>query len=265
MIIAQFLIIVGFIAYFAPQFLHLILNEQDAVAISNNALAIIISGFLVELIFIIQVIKHKRSQSNESSEVIDEHITRPARAQLGSTDYQSISRSPLKKGGTNFKTHKLQLVDNSRIEFKPSIQLILFSALFSLIGAGLAIGFLVGSHEVFPIFIGLIFVAVGIGMFIHLGSNKTFDRHIGWFWQGSNKDNKVSRIEQCKNACRLNEVKAVQVIKERVTHNKGSYYSYEINLVRSDNSRINVVDHGSKKTIDKDAQQLADFLRVPII
>ena len=94
----------------------------------------------------------------------------------------------------------------------------LFSALFSLIGAGVSIGFVINAKEIFPIFIGLIFFAIGIGMFIYLGRNKTFDRSIGWYWQGKNDDNIVSRIERCKNACRLSEIKAVQIVKERVSN-----------------------------------------------
>jgi hypothetical protein len=54
------------------------------------------------------------------------------------------------------------------------------------------------------------------------------------------------------------------VIAERVSGNKSSYLSYELNLVLSDGRRINVIDHGDKIKILVDAHDLAEFLDIPI-
>jgi hypothetical protein len=49
-----------------------------------------------------------------------------------------------------------------------------------------------------------------------------------------------------------------------VTGNKNSYYSYELNLVLDDGSRINVVDHGNLDRLRSDAQTLSRFLDKPV-
>ena len=43
-----------------------------------------------------------------------------------------------------------------------------------------------------------------------------------------------------------------------------SFYSYELNLVLADGSRVNVVDHGNLPRIRRDAAMLAGFLGVPL-
>ncbi len=50
----------------------------------------------------------------------------------------------------------------------------------------------------------------------------------------------------------------------RVSGNKSSYYSYELNLVLNDGSRINVVDHGNLKRLRSDTQTLSQFLGKPV-
>ncbi len=49
-----------------------------------------------------------------------------------------------------------------------------------------------------------------------------------------------------------------------MTGNKSSYYSYELNLVLDDGSRINVVDHGNLDRLRGDAQTLSRFLDKPV-
>lgn len=47
---------------------------------------------------------------------------------------QTIETSPLKRGGTNFKTKKLKQNSPSKLSFHPTIGLILFSSLFAGVG-----------------------------------------------------------------------------------------------------------------------------------
>ena len=58
----------------------------------------------------------------------------------------------------------------------------------------------------------------------------------------------------------LAEIYALQILKEYVQSDKGGYYSYEMNLVLADASRINVVDHGDVKRIRREAAMLAAVL-----
>jgi len=102
-----------------------------------------------------------------------------------------------------------------------------------------------------------------------------FDRSVGWFWKGSRIPVSPAKTGQRKNAAPLEQIHAVQLISEyvRETRRRGrgwspgktsSYRSYEINLVLKDGSRINVVDHANLPRIQQDAQQLGEFLDVPV-
>lgn len=62
----------------------------------------------------------------------------------------------------------------------------------------------------------------------------------------------------------LDDICAIQLISEYCSGDDSSYYSYELNLVLKDASRINVIDHGNKTRILEDTQILADFLDVPV-
>lgn len=60
-------------------------------------------------------------------------------------------------------------------------------------------------------------------------------------------------------------MRALQVLTEHVSSDKGSYRSYELNLVLADGSRLNVTDHGKLDRIMNDAKALSEFLEVPLI
>ena len=62
----------------------------------------------------------------------------------------------------------------------------------------------------------------------------------------------------------LKSIRAIQLVREYVSGNKNSYYSYELNLVCSSGDRINIVDHGSLRAIREDAELLANYLSLPV-
>ena len=62
----------------------------------------------------------------------------------------------------------------------------------------------------------------------------------------------------------LENIRAIQLIREYVRGNRNSYYSYELNLVCSSGDRINIVDHGSLRAIREDAEILAKYLSLPV-
>ena len=90
-------------------------------------------------------------------------------------------------------------------------------------------------------------------------------KNMDWcFWKGRKAPNEVLDIHALKNACKLEDIYALQLIAEYVRGNKSSYYSYEMNLVLKDGNRLNVVDHGNQTKLREDAQALATFLKVPV-
>ncbi len=54
------------------------------------------------------------------------------------------------------------------------------------------------------------------------------------------------------------------MLRERIRSKNGSYYSYEINLVLHNASRVNVIDHGNHQAVIEDAETLAQALGVPL-
>ena len=62
----------------------------------------------------------------------------------------------------------------------------------------------------------------------------------------------------------MENIRAIQLIREYVRGNRNSYYSYELNLVCSSGDRINIVDHGSLRAIREDAEILANYLSLPV-
>ena len=71
-----------------------------------------------------------------------------------------------------------------------------------------------------------------------------------------------------ESGVRIEDIYAIQVLAEVcVSHNKNRttrYNSYELNLVLTGGSRVNVIDHGNREQILEDARTLASFLGVPL-
>ena len=166
----------------------------------------------------------------------------------------NTSWEPLVGGGTNFCTHRLRpnpLGSNDLIEFEVTIASILFTvailiaALVSLISA-------ITSGSNGSILAAIAMMGFGIWHAYGLWEHKTvFDRiSCSFTHKGRTTD--------------LESIRAIQLVREYVSGNKNSYYSYELNLVCSSGDRINIVDHGSLRAIREDAEVLANYLSLPV-
>ena len=71
-------------------------------------------------------------------------------------------------------------------------------------------------------------------------------------------------VERGDSSAPLSSIHALQLLSEFVSGSKSSYYSYELNLVLNDGSRINVVDHGNLERLRSDASALSRFLDKPV-
>lgn len=68
-----------------------------------------------------------------------------------------------------------------------------------------------------------------------------------------------------KRIINFNEIYAIQIIWETVGRNShGTYKSYEINLVLRNKERVNILDHGDKKSVLSDALIISNIIWVPI-
>lgn len=193
---------------------------------------------------------------------------------LGDPLAERTDWGPARGGGASFRTHRLTRAGPARMAFRPTRGALAFYALFLIIGVGLLAGFTLtmgfpstGSATIrmtLPILIGLVFTVAGAGMLYAGASPIIFDVHRGEFWKGRMAPWEARSSGEMDSHTPLDRVHALQIISERVRSDDGSYYSYELNLVLDDGSRINVVDHGNLDELRADAATLADFIDRPV-
>ncbi len=101
-----------------------------------------------------------------------------------------VEISPLKPGGSNFKTHTLIEKSSSQLRYRPSIGGALFSLVFLSVGLGLVIynlfweSGLQNSPSLFNFFgfaIGLIFCLAGGFFVFYLFMPRIFDKQLGYY------------------------------------------------------------------------------------
>jgi len=165
------------------------------------------------------------------------------------------SWEPLVGGGTNFCTHRAQKnasLDGDIFVFKTTIQAYLFAFSFVALGAMFAISSAAGEFEDKIGLMGLGFLAFGWWYLWSLRRKESrFDRHSNELTQG-------------KKSFDLKNAEAIQLIREYVRGHENNYYSYELNLICSDGSRINIVDHGALRKLREDAALLAEYLSIRV-
>ena len=181
--------------------------------------------------------------------------------------------TPAKGGGASFTTRRLVQVHPDRPEFRPTLGARAFYLVFLLVGLGVGIG--VPVHEgltgtltigslTFPLVFGLIFATAG-GLMYYFGTKPIrFDKSSGYYWRGRKDPSLPLAGAAPKDSVRIEEIHALQILSEYCSGGDSSYYSYELNLVLKDGSRMNVVDHGKYDRLLEDAEVLANFLDVPI-
>jgi hypothetical protein len=186
---------------------------------------------------------------------------------------QKTEWSPEKSGGTNFRTHRLERVGVTRMEFRLTLGAKLFCWLFISMGVGIPLSIV--SQEIrrpntefvsilFVAFIGIVFAGVGFGMQHFMGKPRVFDKTSGRFWRGTQEPDLTRPQAEGDDFLALDQIYALQLLSEYVSGNKSSYHSYELNLVLDNGRRVNVIDHGSLRSLRDDARTLARFLNVPV-
>jgi hypothetical protein len=174
---------------------------------------------------------------------------------------------PAKSGGTNMSTHSLVEISPKQVEFKARGVALIFPWVFMVLGAGItvAIGMSLGgllqndlTFLYFGLPAGVSFFFIGFLILRNYITPRIFDLSTGYYWKGRKTH---TNMESVKEHCRLSDIHAIQLLQEYVGNR---YYSYELNLVLKDGNRLNVVDHGKLSLIRTDAEQLGQFLNVPV-
>ena len=165
------------------------------------------------------------------------------------------SWEPLVGGGTNFCTHRAQKnasLMGDVFVFKTTIQAYLFAISFVALGAMFAIASAAGEFDDKIGLMGLGVLAFGCWYLWSLRQKESrFDRY-------------SSELTQGKKSFDLRNAEAIQLIREYVRGDESSYYSYELNLICSDGSRMNIVDHGALRKLREDSALLAEYLSIPV-
>ncbi|ANH60963.1 hypothetical protein [Dokdonia donghaensis] len=181
-----------------------------------------------------------------------------------------VSWSPKAGGGANFKTKKLVQISDTELQYKASsfgkifgALFIIFPLVFTVLGITAISKFGFKSEGVLFALVPLIFIGVGIFIIKKFNSTITFNKSSGYFHRSKKKEITSLTVQEDAHNFKLDTIKALQILPERVRGDKSSYTSYEINLVFEDGSRYNIVDHGHRKSIETDAVTLSDFLGVP--
>lgn len=177
---------------------------------------------------------------------------------------------PAAGGGTNVRSRVLKQPAPHRLSFKPTLQALLFPAL--LLTGGAAFWYYRPLNDVDPAWIqdvvGLVLVVVGLRWAYGMSKPVVLDTRLGFCWSGWRAPGSVEVARGRKDCAVLEDVRAVQVLRERAGGGDGdggrSFNSYEINLVRADGSRLNLVDHGKLQVIRQDAEAVASLLEVPV-
>ena len=182
--------------------------------------------------------------------------------------------TPAAKGGTNIGTHALKHVNPQKIVFSATWGARLFTGIFILVGfavpSAAGVSYVQGGAGMDPVGLGVtilfgaVFALAGLFARSKMCSPRTFDQRLGSFWKGRRMPAEVGSQQVTDDHVPLKEIHAVQLLKEYISSDNGGYYSYELNLVLKDASRVNVVDHGKIARLRRDAAEVAGLLGVSV-
>jgi hypothetical protein len=170
---------------------------------------------------------------------------------------------PLVSGGASFRTRTLARVNPGRMEFPASLGAKLFAAVFGLMGLSAVVLGLANRHW-FPLLFGLGFAVLGAGLYYFGTTPVVFDRREGVFRRGRATSSALINRLAPQQQARLDDIHALQILRERVSGDDRTYDSFELNLVLTDGRRINVTDHGDYEALRRDAEVLGAFLARPV-
>jgi hypothetical protein len=193
---------------------------------------------------------------------------------------QQTAWAPLSHSGSNFQTHQLVLETPQTAVFTMTRGAKWFCGLLMFIGAFMLISWgankirsetwTFAEHDWGALLFVCIFGGIGFAMMRFMGRPVTFDKRSGYFWKGRTRPTDVFEPEELKNAARLEDIHALQVLEKLVQSSRSnnrsssSFYCYELNVVLNDGKRINAVEHGNRAKLKEDAKQLAEFLGKPL-
>jgi hypothetical protein len=124
-------------------------------------------------------------------------------------------------------------------------------------GAWVLVEHVHGRGLAWPVVAGAaLFVLIGLGLM--LGAARwRIDPVRGRLWRRA-------RPFSPEREVRTVDIVALQLLPEWVVMHRSRYWSYELNLVLADGSRVGLMDHGALEAMREDAGRLGALLGVPV-
>lgn len=199
-----------------------------------------------------------------------EHMTYLPELDLSEKRFDTIEWKSINKGGASFKTHDAVTLDSSIFRFEAARNAKLFGLIFFIpvlaftIFPILAIIHQVPVWNVLSVFFFLALFFMILTIYQSITAPSIFDKDLDLFWK--QRPTLFKLLHPKGNfVVDLDDIKAIQLIRQYIKGKNRAYYSYEINLVLDNNQRLNVVDHGEGKQALEQAKSLAEFLEVPLL
>ncbi len=166
---------------------------------------------------------------------------------------------PARSGGATFGTHRIVLT-GERLELHPA------TGSKVLVGVIASAGLLTMAGGTFywqwkddpgALVVGVMMLVTSLVLVILLSkllfNHRVFDRGLGLYWD--------TRRPQ---PTPLASIRGVQIVAEKIQAGDSRYISEELNLVLDDGQRITVIDHANRVQLRHDAEQVAQWLGVPL-
>jgi hypothetical protein len=263
-IIATAMLVIGVTAAFYPQFLQQNLPTDAQQYFSDHswlAMTLCIIGLALHVIIMMHKLKSSGTTVIKSFADKDEPV--PASVM----SITSRTAQPARARTRSFNAVKLKSKNSHTMTVNISRRsMFLLSCLFlaGVIAGSSVLIELMRTQTVdalmIPRVISASFFAIAAISLYNLAQPMVFDRERGYFWHGF-KD-KVAPTQIIRGAKPISRIHALQILRES---NKRKPTAYELNLVLTDGSRINLMEHGCLDTLTGDADQLAGFLDVPVM
>lgn len=202
-------------------------------------------------------------------------LSQSLEASLTEADWQAVE-----SGYSNFKSHQLRQVSQSKIVVDSSAGGLLFFAAFAVVPLIVAVIILRQTHFnlqqenwsdlliMIGLFLGLCFFSyIGFKMLFQ-SKNKQFifDKTIGWYCFGSVDSKQDTDSLEPEFHCELADIVAVQVLSGIHTSSDGETSPVDqLNLLLKNGKRLNVLAYLDEEAILAEAELLSEFLSVPVL
>lgn len=265
-LIATLMLAMGGLAIYYPQILQQYLPIEYLDYFSRYswlASAFCVAGFSLHVAIMIYKLTRPRTavirsfkdlDINEQDEQEQNQLSQPM-------------RGPIKTAGhkvSQFYTGKLVHKNEHVVKVKSSKATLVFLTLLLLssVAASLVLYLQIVEIEsfkdvLFPLAVSGGFFFIGLLSLYKFAQPMVFDRQSGYFWQGFNGAKLPNMV--FRNAKPLTRIHALQVLPG---NNRNS--GFELNLVMTDRSRINLMEHRCPRALSSNANRLAEFLQVPV-